>query len=128
MPTLITDSPDYVYGLINTKVVEWGAAVKVQIEAIMIASTSTTIAADMANIKNANTTIGSIRDHMKECVKKHNTYFRDEKAYLTMMKETALKVDVLVAAAYDEAAYEEILQLASDLSTAIDAAYGSTAN
>ena len=127
MPEFTTDSASFVYNLIKEKKVEWGNAVKAQTDTMIEAADASTMAATMKQVRDAVTKITMIKDNMGECVKKHNQYFRDEKAYLTMMKETVGKVDVLVAASYDEAAYDETTQLTTDLKLAMDSAYTATA-
>ena len=127
MPEFTTDSASFVYDLIKEKQVEWGNAVKAQTEAMIEAADASTMVATMTNVRDAVTKITMIKDNMGACIKKHNQYFRDEKAYLTMMKETASKIDTLVAASYDETAYEETTQLTTDLKLAMDSAYTATA-
>lgn len=106
MPALVNNTPDAVYNSIQNLYPAWDTQIETELHDRVIAMSQTSIVDDVADSSNQAEVYGEIKSGMRNALRKHNSFRRDDMVALTLLNEVAIKVNAILMAGYDATEYD----------------------
>jgi len=122
MPAITTDIPGVVYDRINALIPAMDEHVYAECQTRITAMTDGTSIVDIGATKQQNETYGNIKANVFTAIRKHNSFRREDKVYLTLLESGANKINNIILAAYSVDDYEDALNISINLSSIMETA------